>query len=141
MKIARSPEGLQKPRGFHNHWDMGKALKAQEEAVLQRHEQSKAKPGHKAINILGDRVTGLGYTVAKKSKDLWQGEGRIAELKSEKSDCLKELNSLASDIKTIKLLFSNNPDELLRQHRLNGDKRVKLKKALAITDKLLSELE
>ena len=57
------------------------------------------------------------------------------------ADFLKELNSLVSDVKAIKLLFSNNPEELYRQQRINQEKQTSLKKELAATDKQLLELK
>ena len=141
MKIARSSTGLQKPRGFHNHWDIGKELKAREEQKLQQHKDIKTKLGHKDIYIVDGKISGLGYTVAKKAKDLWQGEGRMAELRVKKADCLKELNSLSGDMKTIGLLFGDNPDEFSRQQRLNEDKQAKLHQELSLINEQLSALK
>jgi hypothetical protein len=61
--------------------------------------------------------------------------------RSQKAEHLKEPNSLTSVLKTIALLFGNNPEAFSQQQKSNTKKQTKLKKALAITDKLLSELE
>ena len=142
MKIARTKEGLQKPRGFNNHWDIGKELKAQEEQRLSVHEARKQKGegacSNNAIEISGsDNSSTGGYVVAKKVKELWADDGEAIKLKSERANLVTEINSIIADNKTIGMLFASKPELKLKEEAKNNKLIEKAKHALALIDEKL----
>lgn len=115
MKIARSPGGFSKPRGFHNHWDIGKSLKAQEKSRLEAHELSK-KGGEsstscsKSIEITPafSDTKPISSFEARKVKDIWQDESKIRRLKSKRAELMVKINALFSDTKALSILFADD---------------------------------
>jgi len=117
MKIARSSQGLQKPRGFHNHWDIGQELKSIQAERSKKHEASK-KAGQ-GLNIFKaiessdvENTSGIGYVIAKKANELWNDSGEIKKLKAQKGAIKSTINSLKNEIKSLPLFYKNHPDML-----------------------------
>lgn len=115
MKIARSSQGLQKPRGFHNHWDVGQELKTNEMERLKQHESSKqagqGANGNQSIEISGlENSNDIGYVVAKKANELWSDQGSLKDLKQKKGMLLNTINSLINEIKELPLIYKSHPE-------------------------------
>lgn len=102
MKIARTKEGLKRPRGFHNHWDIGKSLKNRQEKQAQAHR-----------SIVHSRVGESGsFVVAKKAKELWADDGELKVLKAEKARLMMIGASIESEEKAVKTLFVNDKQKI-----------------------------
>ena len=115
MKIARSAQGLQKPRGFHNHWDVGQELKTNEMERLKQHEASKQEEqganSIQSIEISGlENSSDIGYVVAKKANELWSDHGSLKDLKQKKGMLLNTINSLINEIKGLPLIYKSHPE-------------------------------
>lgn len=138
MKIARSGQGLQKPRGFHNHWDVGQELKQKEEQILHLHEKIKR---HASASSADDYQKASSPFNAPTQKEVWKGKGGLSSLKSQRAEILSQINGLISDTKSIEMLFASNPDELERQKQINQNKMAEFKRSLAFKDAQIKALE
>ena len=146
MKIARSKEGLQCPRGFNNHWDIGKELKAKEKATLSAHQQTKAKEqGAKStleiFNHAESFTDSARYVIAKKVNELWEDEGALKQLKSKRSVLTQEINALMADNNAINKLFANEPVIKATQTNQNNTQIERLKSKLAKTNQAIEQLK
>lgn len=116
MKISRTSQGLQKPRGFHNHWDVGKELKTNEAKRIKQHESSKkawqGEINQKDINTLGMEESSKvgGYVVVKKSSELWSDNTSLKDLNKKQGMILNAINSLMSEIKELPKIYSSHPE-------------------------------
>ena len=124
MTIARSKKGLQKPRGFHNHWDIGQELKHQEKESLKQHEAAKRAgrdtPTIEVFSSNDEMTNDIGYVVTKKAKELWGDDGKASSLKSKRATLIREINSLMADNAALPRIFANNPIYLELQETKNN---------------------
>lgn len=126
MKIARSPGGLKKPRGFHNHWDIGQEMRKKEQKVESENAKSKER-----IDTRKNRTLSFGDLMPIKAKDVWDKSSALNELKSKRAEVLRDLSSLISEGRAIPMLYQSSPDFLDKQLKHNqfmiGKKREVLK--------------
>ena len=146
MKIARSKEGLQCPRGFHNHWDVGIELKAQDKEALSTHQQAKkagqgAKDTMELFNSVNSFTSNIGYVVTKKAKELWGDDGDIAVLKSKRASLVKDINCLMADNNALNKIFANEPVLKATQTQKNNARIEGLKTKLTQVDKMIENLK
>lgn len=127
MAIARSKEGLKKPRGFNNHWDVGQQLKQKDEEQIERHELSK-RMAPETSSRKDKRPSGTVYSQAKPT--LWKQDSDILFLKSRESELKMELHALAGGLKHDERLFARKPDELERSRQITHEKMKPLKEQL-----------
>lgn len=112
MKIARSSKGLNQPRGFNNHWDIGRDLKQKKETKLKQHELKKlGKVGESQI-----------FIVAKKEKEIWGQQGELSKLRAEKSKLLVERSAIISEDRAINRLFAKDEEQKKIQLMKNKEK-------------------
>ena len=115
IKIARSPNGLQKPRGFHNHWDIGQELKTDENKRLKQHEKLKqAGQGdvYKSLSVNAQSSYEESYIVAKKASETWADSGDIKSLTAKRGKLNSVINSLMNELKELPVIFKKNPEML-----------------------------
>ena len=127
IKIARSPNGLQKPRGFHNHWDIGQELKLEEHTRLKQHEKLKqAGQGDTETPSLktNDLDNHGSYMVAKKSSEIWNDKGDIKSLKDKRGKLNSVINSLMNELKELPIIYKETP-ELLRKATVQAQAELK----------------
>lgn len=113
MKISKTKEGLKQPRGFYNHDDIGKLFNNKKE-----HKNAKPKS-----NTRSRGEESVPFSASKMTKDNSFIEYDLKTLKSEKTNLTVIGASLESEMKAIKLLFSN--DEKKREQQFS---KIKVKK-------------
>lgn len=147
MKIARSKNGLCKPRGFHNHWDIGQKMKHEKEANEKEWDDIKSKDRKTARNIEYDFPmndgfhNGVGYIAAKTANELWEGHATLKKEKSLAATIRHEISACINDNKALEKLFSKNIDEKVKRQKLNNARIDALKKELEETEQAIAKLE
>ena len=145
MKIARTKEGLKRPRGFHNHWDIGIELKSKEKQTLKNHKQTKNSEYHLnsgiEIHDFDSSSNSIGYVVAKKAKELWGDNGEIALLKSSRANIITDINSFMADNNALKKIFANEPVLKATQTEKNNTQIDILKKELSVVNEKIASFK
>lgn len=131
MKIARSPEGFKKPRGFHSHWDIGKSMR--DKVILANKIHQKEKKVHYESYMfnkkqipdqpLSDEVTESRF-VPRKAKELWEESSELRALKSKKAELMSEINAVISEMKAIPILFAGDLC-LQKKQKQSGDEKIR----------------
>ncbi len=127
MVIARSKEGLKKPRGFNNHWDVGQELKQKDEAQIEAHELSKRR---KTESNAGKERRPSGTVYSQNKPTLWKQDSDIIFLKSQESELKLELDALTNGLKHDERLFARQPERLERYRQITREKMKPLKEQL-----------
>ncbi len=146
MKIARSREGLQRPRGFHNHWDIGQAMKAKETKALRKHDQVKETERRAVMNMeIFDEnresfTQGIGYVVSKKANELWGDEAELSSLKASRGSTIQDINACISDNHAIEALFANEPEQKAMQLEHNNQKIKAFKNEILGIDQVIKTI-
>lgn len=141
MKIARTPEGLKKPKGFDNHWDIGKELKAQATLKQKAHEKNKRPQITQRIDVQKSIGDDMAYVVAKKADELWDDETKLKTLKSKANGLRVEISSLSNHLKRLDKVFASDPDELERQKAFTFEQRLNIQQQLTAVSEEISLLE
>lgn len=131
MKIARTKEGLQQPRGFNNHWDIGKSLKSKQEQKARAHK-----------SVVHDRAGELGsFVVAKKAKELWTDDGELKVLKAEKARVMMIRASIESEKKAVRMLFANDREKVDHELRKFEVKKAEVSQQVDALELKIKKLE
>ena len=146
MKIARSKKGLQRPRGFHNHWDIGQTLKQKNINALNNHKRVKEQEGRavmkqEVFEAINDGLThGMDYVVTKKANELWGDESELASLQISKASCIQDINNRMNDNQAIETLLADQPVLKTKQREKNNKEIKAFKNEISNIEEVISTI-
>jgi len=122
LKIARSAKGFNKPYGFHTHWDIGKQMKKNKERKAANEQVLKTSSNNNLMQTLNGEPMSFSDVIAKKSKNIWQDDSELKDLKCAKGKIERAISAVSNEIKTLPKLYSApEHKELLKKLLIDSD--------------------
>jgi hypothetical protein len=141
MSIAKTGEGFQKPKGFHNHWDIGRKMKQNtHKRDINAQKQKLGEGGNSSATRMEKTPDGQSiYDAVKTSKD-WEIAQEEIGLKASRAGVLTQINTLLADNKALVRLFSGDLSLQKKETAKNETKLNKYKRLIREIDEKLASL-